>query len=98
MKTALVIVKLKHDKGTHTVKVWATGIEAAKQHVLQAENAPYFFDRKTMCFWGQKMSDFSIYRHGDDKFLIEAPRPHGVTRRIYNPFAGTVRVLPKAGI
>ena len=53
---------------------------------LTGESAPYFFNRRTMKSFEQKMSDFKVYRHGDDKFLIEAKRPYGYTRRIFDPF------------
>lgn len=53
---------------------------------LTEETAPYFFTRKTMKFFNQKMTDFKVTRYGNDKFLISAARPHGKTQRIFNPF------------
>lgn len=53
---------------------------------LTEETAPHFFTRKTMKFFNQKLSDFSVTRYGNDKFLISAIRPHGKTERIFNPF------------
>lgn len=67
-----------------SVKVAPVNISDIKY--LTAENAPYFFDRKTMRFFGQTMRDFSVTRYGDDKFFISAPRPFGNTERIFNPF------------
>lgn len=53
---------------------------------LTSETAPHFFTRSTLKFFRQKMGDFSVTRHGDDKFYISAPHQHGRTERIYNPF------------
>lgn len=50
------------------------------------ETAPHFFTRKSMKFFNQKMSDFSVKRYGNDKFIIEAKRPYGKTTRVFNPF------------
>jgi hypothetical protein len=119
MKTAKVIVKLRHDNGTQKISVWSTSIENAIQTVLKtenaprsaiiyakaapltisdikrlsAENAPYFFSRKSMQFFGQKMSDFSITRKGDSEFYICAPRPFGKTERVFNPFTGELKTV-----
>lgn len=37
------------------------------------KDAPYFFDRNTMKTFGQKMSDFKVYRTKSDRFYIIAP-------------------------
>ena len=60
-----------------------------------AETSPYFFDAKTMKFFGQGMSDFSVYKRKDGKYDVVAPsydigwdkskRFMGYTRRIFNP-------------
>jgi len=112
MATAKVILKLKHDKGTAKIPVWANSIDEAINKVINSENAPksaiiyakaetptiydikrltedtapHFFTRKTMRFFNQKLSDFSVTRYGNDKFLISAKRPYGSTERIFNPF------------
>lgn len=57
---------------------------------LSESTAPEFFTRRTMRFFRQKMSDFSVTRCGNDKFMISAPfgpgMGNGVTKRIFNPF------------
>ena len=57
------------------------------------ETAPYFFTRQEMKFFRQKMTDFSVKRYGNDKFIIEAPRPYGKTVRIFNPFTRELEFL-----
>ena len=55
------------------------------------ENGSYFFSRQSMKFFGQKMADFSVRRHGVDKFYISAKWGKGIagkTERIFNPFTG----------
>lgn len=37
---AQIIVKLKHDDGSKTLKLWAENLEAAKLQVLKSENCP----------------------------------------------------------
>lgn len=53
---------------------------------LTQETAPYFFSRKTLQFFKQRVSDFKVTRQGNDKFYISAPRPYGKTKRVFNPF------------
>ena len=53
---------------------------------LSEDSAPYFFSRRTLQFFNQKVSDFKVYRAEDNKFLIQAPAPHGYTKRLFNPF------------
>lgn len=55
---------------------------------LSESAAPYFFTRKTLQFFKQTMSSFSVTRWGNDKFKISAPMPYGHTERIFNPFTG----------
>jgi hypothetical protein len=56
-----------------------------------AEKQPYFFSRATMKFFNQRLSDFSIYKQDDGRWLISAPVRDrdgnfmGYTRRFYNP-------------
>lgn len=37
------------------------------------ESSPYFFDRKTLKFFGQTMRDFSVYKLDDNHYKISAP-------------------------
>ncbi len=62
---------------------------------LSESSAPYFFTRKTLKFFKQKMSDFSVNRFGDDKFIISAPMPYGLTQRIFNPFTNELNQISK---
>jgi hypothetical protein len=51
--------------------------------------SPYFFDRKTLSFFGQRMADFSIARISAHEFRISAPIRGTFktqTVRIYNAF------------
>jgi antirestriction protein len=56
-----------------------------------SETSPYFFDKKTMKFFNQKMSDFKVRKLENGKFEIYAPikdsygKSMGVTKRIFNP-------------
>lgn len=58
------------------------------------ETSPYFFSRKTLKFWGQKLSDFKVYRTEiEHEFLIEAGgRAPFKTRRIYNSLTHTLEI------
>lgn len=49
-------------------------------------NEPKYFDRKTLKFFGKKVSDFKVYRtEKENEFLISAPQKHGgFSERIYN--------------
>ncbi len=56
------------------------------------ETSPYFFDRKSMRFFGQTMRSFSIKKQSDGRYLISAPmfdrttgRTMGTTKRFFNP-------------
>jgi hypothetical protein len=60
---------------------------------LTQETSPNFFARKEMRFFKQKLSDFSVTRKGDDKFLISAPRPFGKTERLFNPFTNKLEFV-----
>lgn len=52
--------------------------------------APYFFERKTLRFFGQTMRDFRTYKQPDGRVMICAPmynngRKIGETVRFFNP-------------
>ncbi|MEI7792800.1 MAG: hypothetical protein WCI57_04925 [Candidatus Berkelbacteria bacterium] len=54
--------------------------------------SPYFFDRKTLKFFGQTMKDFKVYKQTDGRYLITAPmfdrftgKQVGTTTRYFNP-------------
>lgn len=54
------------------------------------ETQPYFFERKTLKFFGQTMKDFKVYKQDDGRFLITAPirsggKIVGNTERYFNP-------------
>lgn len=60
------------------------------------KTAPYFFNTKTLKFWGQTMKSFSVWKTDDpNKFLIEAPtRQKGYfTRRIFNTITKELETL-----
>jgi hypothetical protein len=52
------------------------------------EKAPYFFDRKTMKFWGQTLKDFRVRKLSDRYYYIFAswrkPGFTGKTERIFD--------------
>ena len=52
---------------------------------LTAETEPYYFSRKTMRWWGQKMSDFSVSKCEDGRYRIQAPSKYGESVRYFNP-------------
>jgi hypothetical protein len=52
---------------------------------LTAETEPYYFSRKTMRWWGQRMSDFSVSKCEDGRYLIQAPSKYGESVRYFNP-------------
>ena len=61
-----------------------------KQKTLQT--SPYYFDSKSMKFFGQTMRSFSIRKQEDGRYLISAPmidsttgRKMGETKRFFNP-------------
>lgn len=54
--------------------------------------SPYFFNKKTMKFFGQTMRSFSIKKQEDGRYLISAPmrdrntgKTMGETIRYFNP-------------
>jgi hypothetical protein len=62
---------------------------------LSEEKSPYFFSRKTLNFFKQKVSDFKVSRIGNDKFYIYANSfGNNVTERIFNPFTNELEHIP----
>jgi hypothetical protein len=57
----------------------------------------HYFTRKTLKFFGQKVSDFKVNRFGDDKFYFFAPFgrncPEGISERIFNPFTNELESI-----
>lgn len=58
---------------------------------LTAETEPYYFDRKTMQFFGQTMKSFKVEKCEDGRYKISAPMksywdtPIGTSVRFFNP-------------
>lgn len=69
---------------------------------LSTEKSPYFFSHNTMKFFGQRMSDFSVHKQKDGKYLITAPMRNpkgeymGSTVRLFNPKTNELETLPLA--
>lgn len=63
---------------------------------LSEDSAPYFFSRRTLQFFGQKVSDFKVYRTDQEgKFLIMAQSFGGnKTTRLFNIFTNELEHLP----
>jgi hypothetical protein len=49
------------------------------------ENAPYFFDRKTLKFFNQTLKSFKVRKLENGNFYIFAPHKNGFTEREFNP-------------
>lgn len=45
------------------------------------ETSPYFFDRKTLKFFGQTMRSFSVKKQADGRFRVSAPLMDGKIKR-----------------
>lgn len=60
---------------------------------LTAETEPYYFSRKTMRWWGQRMSDFKVSKCEDGRYLIQATSKHGMCVKYFNP--GNNKLEPK---
>ena len=63
--------------------------------------SPYYFTRKTLKFFGQRMKDFSVRIEGD-KYRISAPmidrftgRKVGVSERLFNPETNELEFIAK---
>ena len=57
------------------------------------QTAPYFFDSKTLKFWGQTMKSFKVYKTDvPHLFLIEGAKGNAPfkTRRIFNALNNTL--------
>ena len=61
------------------------------------ETSPYFFDRKTLKFFGQTMRMFKVYKQSEGMYLISCPmydrfsgRQVGTTTRIFNSESNTL--------
>lgn len=58
---------------------------------LSSITAPNYFDKKTLKFFGQRMSDFKVKKQLDGRFLISAPMRNregkvvGKSERYFNP-------------
>jgi protein associated with RNAse G/E len=62
------------------------------------KTAPYFFDRKTMKFFGQTMRDFKVYKQKDGKYLIVAESGSNwtekhYTKRLFNPVTNILEMV-----
>ncbi len=64
---------------------------------LSFENSPYFFNAKTMKFFGQTLRSFSVKKQQDGRYYISAPmidrltgRFVGQTERFFNPITKTL--------
>lgn len=57
---------------------------------LTADTEPYFFSPNSMKFFGQRLSDYSVYKIDDTHYKISAPikdrggKVRGYTERIFN--------------
>tara|TARA_R110001592_G_C13161730_1_gene748986 strand:- start:291 stop:548 length:258 start_codon:yes stop_codon:yes gene_type:complete len=66
---------------------------------LTSETSPYFFDKKTMKFFGQTMRSFKVYKQDDGRYLITAPminggKKVGTTQRYFNPETNQLERVP----
>lgn len=57
---------------------------------LTAENSPYYFDNKTMKFFGQTLKDFTVTKMSSGRYRIEAPMKNngvfvGLSVRFFDP-------------
>jgi hypothetical protein len=54
---------------------------------LSYEDAPYFFNNRTLKSFNQRVSSFKVTRLGNDKFYISAPSyGNHISERIFDPF------------
>jgi len=64
------------------------------KHVRTVDPENSFFDKQTLRFFEQRLSDFSVWAQPDGRYLIKAPsRICGETHytiRFYNPIDGTL--------
>lgn len=70
---------------------------------MTEETSPHFFDRKTMKFFGQRMSDFKVRKMEDGRIEISAPMRDssgkivGQTKRFFNPETNKLELYAKGG-
>ncbi|MFA5307411.1 MAG: hypothetical protein WC365_08240 [Candidatus Babeliales bacterium] len=67
----------------------------------RTKNAPYFFERKSMSFFGQTLKDYHVHKMEDGRFLIFAPMKHegrivGTTKRIFDPATNRLEMCPES--
>tara|TARA_Y100001973_G_C5182886_1_gene325977 strand:+ start:82 stop:339 length:258 start_codon:yes stop_codon:yes gene_type:complete len=57
---------------------------------MSEDKAPYFFDRKSMKFFGQTLKDFSVKKLNEERYYISAPMRDsnghqvGITKRVFD--------------
>lgn len=66
---------------------------------LTSKTSPYFFNRKTMKLFGQRMSSFKVYKQDDGRYLITAPvikdgKEVSITQRYFNPKTNRLERVP----
>ena len=65
---------------------------------LTQETAPYYFDKKTLDFFGQTMRSFKVSKQEDGRYKISAPMksywgtPMGESVRYFNPANNTLEL------
>jgi hypothetical protein len=67
---------------------------------LTSDTEPYFFSPKTMKFFGQRLSDYKVYKRKDGKYDIIAPsywngKLMGYTKRTFNPKTRRLELVEK---
>lgn len=82
MNTVKIIVKLKNDNGSVKFAVWATSINAAKEIVCKAENAPL----NAIIY--AKVAPLTI---SDIKYRLQDTCPHFFSRSTMRFFGQTMR-------
>ncbi len=66
---------------------------------LTSETSPYFFSRETLKFFGQRMSDFKVYKQDDGRYLVTAPvikngKEVSRTQKYFNPETNELERVP----
>ena len=74
-------------------KVSQLSIYDIKRIHEEKQRPALYFSLKTMRYFGQKVSDFKVKRHGVDKFYISAKSKDGVSERIFDPFTGKLELI-----
>jgi len=82
MYQSKVIVKLKHDKGTTKISVWATSLQEAIEKVMESEKAPL----NSVVY--AKVSPLTI---SDIKYLSKEKAPYFFNRSTMRMFKQTMR-------